>query len=246
MNPLPEQTVSLLRSSLGLSSISHVLLELVQNSIDAQSKSISILLEEETWSIAVLDDGLGIPQQLMHVLGTRRYIMESRRSFPDVPYGFRGETLASLAECAELEISSRDHQGESQRKKIFQNRSQLQAQIHLPQSVCTIVSVRNLFYNFPVKRIASDWNAEIERSKQGLMMISTINPDVAVTFLRKNSAEIFLRITRSSTIASKFRSLFNVSMNIPVEIVSISQERSFYISGNPKRPPLAILFNIQK
>ncbi|KAK4698542.1 hypothetical protein P7C70_g7732, partial [Phenoliferia sp. Uapishka_3] len=104
---LPESTRSLLRSSVVIPSLPSVLLELVQNSLDARATSINVFVNLDRWSIKCEDDGCGFSREELGLLGRERYWTSkvgADREDDVETFGFRGEALASLADIALLEV----------------------------------------------------------------------------------------------------------------------------------------------
>jgi DNA mismatch repair protein MLH3 len=59
--PLPPEVQAQIRSSIAITSLSDVVLELVKNSLDAQARSICIDVDYLRGCCSVEDDGHGIP-----------------------------------------------------------------------------------------------------------------------------------------------------------------------------------------
>jgi len=102
---LPSQTIRLLGSTQVLITPLSVVKELVDNSIDAHASSVFIEISANTLdTIQVRDNGHGVhPDDRAMVC--RRYCTSKIREFDDLrgiggkSLGFRGEALASVAEC---------------------------------------------------------------------------------------------------------------------------------------------------
>lgn len=113
IKPLPNKTTSLLRSTLIIPSLPSILIELVQNSLDAKASNIIVSFELDNWTIKCEDDGYGLTNLEMLKVGGERYLtskldIENNRGMEEVDtFGFRGEALASLADVAMLEILSK-------------------------------------------------------------------------------------------------------------------------------------------
>jgi signal transduction histidine kinase len=71
IRPLPPPTASFIRSSTIISSLPQALLELIQNSLDARSRNITVHLDVENdgWGIRVEDDGEGMSPQTIEAIG---------------------------------------------------------------------------------------------------------------------------------------------------------------------------------
>ncbi len=64
-------TVSQLRSTITITSLSDILTELLHNAIDADAEQVDCWINLETWGLRVSDDGRGIRKQDMKLLGER-------------------------------------------------------------------------------------------------------------------------------------------------------------------------------
>jgi len=95
--PLPPRTRSFLRSTVILSSLVQVVSELIQNSLDASSRSIQIGIDCDEWSCWVQDDGTGFTIDDLESLANNCKADSMRYSTSKVPggdhasFGFRGE-----------------------------------------------------------------------------------------------------------------------------------------------------------
>ncbi|ORY04176.1 hypothetical protein K493DRAFT_297127 [Basidiobolus meristosporus CBS 931.73] len=127
ISKLDQQVVHQLRANLNINSVEQCLLELLQNSLDANANQIQITLDLERFYIRVEDNGAGIQPDDMKKLG-QRYATSKCKSLEDLKaittFGFRGEgkssvhfyvwynevisrlALASISEFATIEISS--------------------------------------------------------------------------------------------------------------------------------------------
>lgn len=131
-----------------------VVKELVENSLDAGSRHISVeLLEGGQRMIRVADDGCGIPADEVE-LAFVRYATSKLESIKDLDrittLGFRGEALASIAAVSRMSIVTRAA-GEAMGSRIYLDSSRLTHReiVGAPQG--TVISVENLFFNVPAR-----------------------------------------------------------------------------------------------
>ncbi|KAF8341391.1 histidine kinase-like ATPase [Cantharellus anzutake] len=132
---LSSVTRSRLRSTQILTSIPQIVSELVQNSIDAEASHIDIGIDCAQWTCWVRDDGVGIPvedlRQMSKAADSARYRWRTSKMHPSGEssimsmFGFRGEALASAAEIACLEISSRTAEENETWSVIFKGSCQI-------------------------------------------------------------------------------------------------------------------------
>lgn len=114
IQPLPKSSTVQLSSGQVLLDPTSVVKELVDNAIDAQSKSIAIEISANTLnSIQVRDNGRGINPDDWSLVG-QRFCTSKIRSMEDLAniggtsMGFRGEALNSLITLAEkVEVTTR-------------------------------------------------------------------------------------------------------------------------------------------
>lgn len=114
IQPLPKSSTVQLSSGQVLLDPTSVVKELVDNAIDAQSKSIAIEISANTLnSIQVRDNGRGINPGDRSLVG-QRFCTSKIRSMEDLAniggtsMGFRGEALNSLITLAEkVEVTTR-------------------------------------------------------------------------------------------------------------------------------------------
>ena len=96
ITPLPRRTRSILRSTVILTSLVQAVSELIQNSLDANARSIQVGIDCDDWSCWVQDDGVGFSIDSLELLANYCKADSMRYSTSKVPdrdhtFGFRGE-----------------------------------------------------------------------------------------------------------------------------------------------------------
>nr|XP_019045853.1 hypothetical protein I302_06244 [Kwoniella bestiolae CBS 10118]OCF24783.1 hypothetical protein I302_06244 [Kwoniella bestiolae CBS 10118] len=173
ITPLPTPTSTALRSSFIIPTLPQILSELIQNSLDAGSRhlDISICLIKGSESIRVRDDGCGIGEQGLRKVGKRfrtsKTLNESNLGSVG-SYGFRGEALSSIASLSLLSITSKTNLTLKAITKIMKSSKTLylgnDPSRHIPSDSGTIVTVKEIFHNIPVRK------EELQRSNEDTLM----------------------------------------------------------------------------
>ena len=131
-----------------------VVKELLENSLDADARTIAITIEDSGKKlIEVADDGSGIPSYELELAVSRHATSKLVRSedlFSISTLGFRGEALASIGSVSHMTITSRvEKEKEGSRIKVEGGTSGKPTKVGT--TVGTTVQVENLFYNVPAR-----------------------------------------------------------------------------------------------
>src|SRR5512138_3081498 len=131
-----------------------VVKELLENSVDAEARSITIAVEEAGKKrIEVADDGSGISSEELELAVARHATSKLVRSddlFSISTLGFRGEALASIGSVSRMTITSRvQEEREGARLKVEGGVPGKLAKVGT--AVGTTVRVEDLFYNVPAR-----------------------------------------------------------------------------------------------
>lgn len=132
----------------------NVVKELVENSIDAGAKNITVEIKQGGKTlIKVIDDGKGISQEDIpnalerHATSKIKKIEDLENTYT---MGFRGEALASIVSISKLTIISKTAEDELGFKIVAEAGDIIQAE-ETATKVGTTMIVENLFYNTPVR-----------------------------------------------------------------------------------------------
>ena len=129
--------------------------ELVENSIDAGATHISCEVKGNgVPEMRISDNGIGMSIQELELAvkpHTTSKLKDEEGLFKIMNFGFRGEALPSMCRVAELEISSRPKIQEVGRHIRVRNEEIIEKR-EAPRAPGTTITIRNLFYNMPVRR----------------------------------------------------------------------------------------------
>ncbi|KAL1946475.1 hypothetical protein VTO73DRAFT_14579 [Trametes versicolor] len=235
---LPSSTQSQLRSTQILTSLPQIISELVQNSLDANAHSVDVTLDPAEWECSVRDDGAGISRDGLTILaggsqdgryGTSKAYTPA--SLDEVTtFGFRGEALASAADIACLEISSRTAHSRESWSVILKGGQLLFAGPSIRwrrEAPGTVVSIRDAFYNLPIRR-RSHPNASrtIELVKREVEAFALVFPNVSFSLenARKDKAGTLARskarvltVPKTASTLAAFRHIYGKALADEVE-----------------------------
>ena len=133
---------------------SSVVKELLENSLDADSDQIDIVIEQGgNQLIQVRDNGIGIRNDQLPNAVKRFYTSKLSKLndlFSIDTLGFRGEALASIASIAQLSIlSNQSHEDGAEINVVDGKIGEI---VPAPKIDGTQITIQNLFYNTPARR----------------------------------------------------------------------------------------------
>ncbi len=199
-----------------------VVKELVENSIDAEAKNITVEIKNGGISyIRITDDGNGIMPDDMEIAFERHATSKIRKS-TDLDtvksMGFRGEALASIAAIAKVKLVSKTAD-EDIGYKIEVEGGEILDKYEEGASKGTTITIEELFFNTPVryKFLKKDFT-ETGYIEDTITRIALANPNVSIKLI--NAGKVTLQTTGSGKLEDVIYSIYGkeIAQNIlPVE-----------------------------
>ena len=172
-----------------------VVKELIENSIDAGSTRIQLIVKDSgSTLIQVIDNGCGMSETDARMSFERHATSKIKKTndlYAIRTMGFRGEAMASIAAIAQVELRTR-RKIEELGIRIVVEGSELKIQepCQFTQSG-TSIAVKNIFFNTPARRsFLKSPSVEMKHIIDEFQRIAIANPDVYFT-LHHNNTEIF-------------------------------------------------------
>ena len=191
---LDKHTAELIAAGEVVERPSSVVKELLENTIDAGAKNVSLDIRSGgIHSITITDNGSGIAREDVPT-AFLRHATSKVRTENDLEaigtLGFRGEALASIAAVARVEMTTRTKDELAGTRYVIEGGEEILLEgAGCPQG--TTIVVRDLFYNVParmkfLKKDVSEGNAVagvVDR-------IALSHPEVSIRFVREGKEEL--------------------------------------------------------
>ena len=207
---LDELTINKIAAGEVIERPASVIKEMVENSIDAGAKNITIEIKNGGISfIRITDNGKGIAKDDIE-LAFERHATSKIRSADDLDtvksMGFRGEALASIGAIATVELVSRT-EADSIGNRIIVEGGDVISLDEIGCSKGTTITVRNLFFNTPVryKFLKKDYT-ESGYIEDVVTRIALIHPEVAIKFI--NSGKTVIQTTGNGELTDVIYSIY--------------------------------------
>ena len=191
---LDELTINKIAAGEVIERPASVVKEMIENSIDAGAKNITVEIKNGGISfIKITDDGKGIAKDDVE-MAFERHATSKIRTAEDLntvkSMGFRGEALASISAIANVELVSKTEFEDIGTKIVVEGGNILLID-EIGCSTGTTITVRNLFYNTPVryKFLKRDFT-ESGYIEDVVSRIALIHPEISIKLINSGKVEI--------------------------------------------------------
>ena len=236
---LPKNVINQIAAGEVIQRPSSVVKELIDNSIDAQSSNIHLIIKNAgKSSIQVIDNGIGMNQKDAEACFERHStskISETKDIFKINTLGFRGEGLASMASVSKVILKSKTKKNELG-TEIILNQGKIEKKEEIICNNGTSIEVKNLFFNIPARKVFLKSNkVEIKHIIDEFLRSSIANPSIN---FKITSDETILYNLKSENLKQRLCSIFG--KNFEEKIVPIEEKTQVVnISGFLGKPSFA-------
>ena len=178
---------------------SSIIKELIENSIDAHSKNIKVIIKDAgKQSVTVIDDGVGMTKEdAVKCFGrhSTSKLSKAEDLFKIKTMGFRGEALASIAAVSEITLKTKTKSGKIGQQIILRD-SKVIEQKEISFQKGTSINAKNLFYNIPARRnFLKSNNLEIKYIIDEFVRCAIANPEISFSLINEEAEMYNLKST---------------------------------------------------
>ncbi|KAI6657933.1 DNA mismatch repair protein Mlh1 isoform X1 [Oopsacas minuta] len=194
--------------------------ELIENSIDAKSTNIQIIVNAGGLKLLqIQDNGHGINRDDLAIV-CERFTTSKLATFEDLSkistYGFRGEALSSLSHVSYITITTRTMDTQCAYRAKYRD-GKLAGDNPSPKpcagNIGTIISVEDLFYNMPLRRKAlTNPTEEFHRISDVVTKYSIHNDSLAFSLKKSGSTTLEVNSPSSATQRDRIRSFYGAAI----------------------------------
>lgn len=194
---LRESVIRLIAAGEVIERPASVVRELIDNSIDADSKEIDLYIEDGgTKTIRTVDNGGGMEKQDLE-LCIQSHATSKIETSEDIYHirslGFRGEALSSIAACSKLDIVSMPSDSSQDAYRLIIHGGKTVSLEACPGTVGTVVNVSDLFYTLPGRRkFLKSVSSETSQCRIIFLEKALANPDIGFRLFVDKQLKLFL------------------------------------------------------
>lgn len=219
--PLDKSVVNLIAAGEIIIAPSNALKELLENSIDAQSTQIEVMVKDGGVKLLqITDNGKGINKEDMPIL-CERFTTSKLVQFDDLKsiatYGFRGEALASISHIARVSVITKTNEDSCAWKASYKGGEIIGGETDGIKPVAgkngTILVVEDLFYNVPSRlRALRSHNEEYSKIVEVVSKYSIHIENVGFNCQRQGGGGYDVNVRQAASRKDRIRSVYGSSI----------------------------------
>lgn len=157
--------------------------ELLENSLDAKSKTIQIHIKNGGRDVTIIDDGIGMNSDDL-LLSIERHATSKISKKDDLynlyTYGFRGEALSSISAVSKITLSSRTAE-DNIGAQITVLAGKVTSFKEVQRNIGTTIEIKELFFNTPARlKFLRKPTTEYNNIKDIIIQEALANPETAI------------------------------------------------------------------
>ena len=184
---LPEPLAQVIAAGEVIERPASVVKELIENAIDAGASEVVVELRAGGLQlIRIQDNGEGMDREDVPI-ALQRHGTSKIRNIEDLyavrTLGFRGEALPSIASVSRMAIQTRTSRSVTGTRLVSEG-GEIKAVTDAGCPVGTLVEVKDLFYNLPVKRkFLKSISLELRHASNHFLRLSLAHPSISFKFI---------------------------------------------------------------
>lgn len=228
INILDDSTINKIAAGEVIERPSSIIKEVVENSLDAGAKNITIQIENAGKDmIKVIDDGAGIEADDINKAFLRHATSKIRRA-EDLSnlhsLGFRGEALASIAAVSKVDMVTKTEDA-LMGTRILINGGKIESKNPIGANRGTQLIVKDLFYNVPARRkFLKSNHAEIINITDLVNKLAIGNPGVSIKYI--NNGKTIFETIGDSNLYNAIRMIYGKDTSD--HLIKIDYQSSYY------------------
>ena len=215
----------------------NALKELLENSLDAGSKQITVIVKNGGLKmIQIQDTGTGIRREDLGIL-TERFTTSKLKKFSDLTsissYGFRGEALASISHVAHLSILTKTINSSCGYKCEFKDGVPMFSPIALAANQGTTITMEDLFYNLPTRLAALGSDAEeFTMIADVVTKYAVHNAGVKFVLMKTEEVGVVIQTNPTNTVVDNIEIVYGLSLARELIQFCLEDEKlKFHLKG---------------
>lgn len=210
INMLSKETFSKIAAGEVVEKPSSVVKELVENSIDAGSKNITVeIVNAGLDLIKIVDDGHGIYNDDLE----KAFMPHATSKIRDIndifninTLGFRGEALASVASVSKILLKSKTKDEDAM--EVYIEGGDLKYKKYTNQNQGTLIEVKELFFNVPARfKFLKSTTKETSNIGDVMSKLALSHPEIAFTYI--NNDKVILKTYGNNNQRDVIRTVYN-------------------------------------